>query len=426
MKQTIKYFIGLGVMFFAAACTGYTEPEPVIGADKIQMIADGHDAVNFSVEFMGKTVTADAVIRNSKTGETLDGNIFVTKTPGTYSFIALYDGYESYLPVTVIAQEASLVLSTQSYNEEGSGENMTRTFVFKALYGTIDVSRDENLVVTDSESSERLEKNESGYYTVTTVGNEKKSIVGEWNGHTSLPFMAGPMRFYKRVGILEFTGTWCQYCSNMATYIGDIEPNYPDRNVMMAVHVNDELAIPYSNALVQRFKTATLPAAVLDFGEPISTTSTSDMENRIRTIVETNPAECGIAISTSVTGKTVSATVRLLSSKTMEYGMVVALTENGITGYPQVMPDKSVQNGYVHNHTLREIYQSNIEGVSMGEVVGGAQAERSFDFDLKNYNAENCSIVVFATSGTGIGLKLINAAECALGESVDFQYESDL
>lgn len=421
--ERVKY-IGILAALIAVSCTGYTEPEVSIEADRTEIFADGVDAVNLSVVFMGNNVTADAVIRNSTTGERLEGNVFTTRTPGAYGFVALYDGYESYLPVTVTAREASLVLSTLSYSEEGSGETLTRTFAFGALYGTLDVSRDEGLTITESGSDEPLGKNAQGYYTVTTVGNEKKNIVGNWNGHTSLPLVAGPMRFYKKVGILEFTGTWCTWCPQLAGYIKDLETGYPDRNVMVAVHVNDALAVPYASSLVSRFKTAALPAAVLDFGDLVTnvTTSASDLERRIREIVEGNPARCGIAIASSVADGRAFVTVRLLSAATMEYGMAVALVENGIVHEQVMPPGQPVNYQYVHDHTLREVYQNNIDGVPVGEVAGGAQVERSFEFDLKDYNTQNCSIAVLATSGG----KLMNAAECALGESIDFRYESDI
>ncbi len=426
MKR-IKYFAILGAALMVAGCTGFTEDETILRADRSEIFADGHDAVTFTVEFVGADVTGAAIIINADTGEVLEGNAFVTDTPGTYNFTASHSEIDALEPITIIAREASLELSTASYTEEGEGDEMIRTFTVKALYGTVDVSLDEGLVVTNEGTA--LDRNYDGYYTISTVGNEKKSLVGTWNGHTSKPFAVGPMRFYKRVGILEFTGTWCQYCSDMAVYIKGVETELPDRNVMVAVHYNDALAVPYAKTLVDdRFKARVLPTAVLDFGENISNTvtSTSDMARRIRTIVEENPAPCGLAIATSVADGKVKATVKLLSAEPMQYGLAVALVENGITGYPQMMPDKSVNNNYIHDHTLREFHSNNIEGTSLGNVSAGAQVEREFSFDLKNYNTEECHIVVFATSGTGSNIKLLNATECGVGESIDFEYESDI
>lgn len=424
MKR-IKYFAIFGAALLAAGCTGFTEDETILRADKLEIYADGQDAVTFAVEFAGTDATADAVIRNVDTGEVLEGNVFTTETPGTYNFAATHSGIDAIESITVTAREALLVLSPASYSEAETGDDMTRTFTIKAVYGTVDVSVDEELTVTHEDTA--LDRNGDGYYTITTVGNETKSLVGTWNGHTSSPFTVGPMRFYKRVGILEFTGTWCQYCSDMATYIKGVETEYPDRNVMVAVHHKDAMSVPYADALVTRFKAVALPTAVLDFGAPITNTvtSTSDMTQRIRTMVEENPAPCGIAISTAVTGGKVDVTVGLLAAEAMQYGLAVALVENGMTGYPQMMPDKSENKNYVHDHTLREFHASNIEGVSLGNLSAGEQAEREFSFDLKNYNATNCHIVVFATSGTGNNLTLQNAAECGVGESIDFEYESE-
>lgn len=411
----------------AVSCTGYTDPDDLLRkdvalkADKTSVWIDGSDKIAFTILNKGTNVTSEAVITNVETGETLEGNVFTTTVPGTYNFTAKYNSLES-SPLVVTAREASLVLSAQSYSVEGS----ERTYSFKATYGTVDVSKDEGLTITEEGSSTPLDKDGNGYYTITT--GTQKLLTGTWDGHTSQAFETDPMRFYKRVGILEFTGDWCQYCSNMATFIAGVEDNYPDRNVMVAAHHDDAMAVPYSGELISRFRVNGLPAALLDFGDPITQdqTSADDMETKIRTMVEGNPAECGIAIETSVEGTTVTATVKLLSDVAREYGLAVALLEDGITGYPQTLPDHSKDNNYVHNHTLRTLHNDDIEGAPI-TAVAGAAIEKEFEFTLADgWNVDNCHIAVFATTGSGSSLGLENASQCRVGESVGFEYESDI
>ncbi len=408
-------------ILFSAACTGYTEDETVVRAEKVEIFADGHDAVAFTVDFAGQDVTGQAVVTNLTTGEVVEGNRFSTETPGTYRFTATYDGVDA-LPVTVTARKAELSLSTE-YRADGD----TKTFTFRALYGTLDVSLDDGLAIYEN-SGVALDRDADGYYRATTTGDEKRTFSGQWNGHSSAPITIGPVRFYKRVGILDFTGTWCSNCSDMAEYLGGAAMGYPDRMVMLAVHVNDKLAVSNANTLTTMFKANLLPAAVIDFGSPITgaNTSASDMERRIREIVAANPARCGLAVSTTVENGSVAVGVTLLSGETMDYGIAVALVEDGITGYPQMMPDGTTQADYVHDHTLRGFYQENVEGVKVGQVAAGSQVEKEFEFDLKGYDADRCSIVVFATSERNGKTVLLNAAECAVGKSIDVQYESDL
>lgn len=408
-------------MLLSAACTGYTEDETIVRVDKVEIFADGHDAAAFTVDFAGQDVTELTVVTNLTTGGIVEGNRFSTKTPGTYRFMATYDGIDA-LPVTVTARTAELSLSTE-YRAEGK----TKVFTFNALYGTLDVSLDDGLVIYEN-SGDALERDADGYYRATTIGDGKRTFSGQWNGHSSAPITVGPVRFYKRVGVMEFTGTWCSNCSDMAEYLGGAAAGYPDRMVVLAVHVNDKLAVPYANTLATMFKANLLPAAVIDFGSPVTgaNTSASDMERRIREIVAAAPARCGLAVSTTVEDGSVAVGITLLSGATMDYGIAVALVEDGITGYPQAMPDGTTRPGYVHDHTLRGFYQENVKGVVVGQVAAGLQVEREFGFDLKGYDADRCRIVVFATSEQDGKTMLLNAAECAVGKNIDVRYESDL
>jgi hypothetical protein len=434
IKHTLRCAALFTATALATACTGYTEPEALIGADRVDIFADGHDAVIFSVQYMGKNVTGEAVIRNRTTGEDLEGNVFAVETPGRYEFTAVYNAYESYVPMVVTAHEASLELSIAAYSQEGEGDAKTSNFTFGAKYGTLDVSTAaEGLTVFDAVDDAPLAPDGDGRFRVSTTGNEMRTFYAVWDEHRSPVMTAGPVKFRKKVATLYFTGTWCQYCSVMAGYIKGAEQEYPDRNVWMAVHASgatkDPMAIPYAPGMLSELKVGnSLPVAKLDFGPGIiqTNTSNSDMANRISTLVEANPdgAACGIAIRTSVSGNSVTADVTLRSARAMEYGIMVALVEDGLTGFPQTMPDNSKNENYVHDHTLRKVFGDNIAGTPVGSVAEGGEVSRTFSFDLTGYKPANCRIVVFATTGSGDGLTALNAAECRVGESVDIKYES--
>ncbi len=423
----IKHIVALAAAVFGMACTGDTDEADnvaVLKADNAEIFADGFDEVVFTVEFKGENVTADAVITVTPEEAAMEGNTFKTETPGIYTFTAVYDGAEL-KAVTVTAKEANLMLSTDYYSE---GE--TNYFTVKAAYGSLDVSKDENLVVTD-ESGEPLAKDDEGYYTFTTEGTETKTINAEWNDHVAQPVEVGrPTQFYKRVGILEFTGTWCNNCPRMAEYIEAASVAYPDRAIVVAAHAfrQDPMATTYFETLATSLKATALPAILIDKDKLIvgtQSTSPQDIENRLRAIVEALPngADCGLAVDVSVDGNEVVATVNLMAAETKEYSLAVALVESGLTApdHPQTMPDNSKDANYVHDHVLRKIYQDNINGISLGTVNAGAQKNMEFRFALNTYDPDNCVIVVFANS-TSDG-KMLNTTECAVGESVGFKYE---
>ncbi len=409
--KAIKYIAF--ALLFVAGCTGHTADETFLIADKSEIFADGVNSVTFGVDFLGADVTAGSEIMVD--GEPLEGNVFTTETAGRYTFTAVYDGIES-LPVTITAREAVLTLSSQ-YRADGDVSH----FTIRATYGTVDVSTDEGLVVTNGDGVS-LERNAEGFYTVTTEGEEKVTIEATWNGHEASPLVVGQLKFYKRVGIMEFTGTWCTNCPEMESIIKTAVARDPGRSVMVAVHYADALALGYAETLIEMFKASALPAVSLDFGKSIvgtNATSANDMESRINDIVEAADPTCGLAVDVEMVENNAVATVRLLSSVPKNYGLAVMLTEDGVTGYAQ-NNGGTYEAGYVHGHVLRALWQNNIEGVQV--EANGPEVQKTFTFDMTGYNPANCNIVVFATTNDG-GLKLVNAVECAVGDSVDFEYE---
>lgn len=437
----------------SAACTGYTDPASLIevgvGDNKNEIFADGQDKITFTVTHNGNDVTGEASIldiTNDPAGVAIQGNEFTTETPGRYTFVAVYGGTESLVPIVVTAKEATLVLSVR--HVLNGNDNI---FTFIPLYGTIDVSQKGSLKVFEvyedgTPERELTDADKDGdFYTATTTGDERKSFYATWTHPTrgelkSPTLVVGPTKFYKKVGLLYFTGTWCTYCSVMAGNLKGIEGIYPDRKVQLSIHSNGTTPDPMTTDFTASVSAAlstpnTLPTSLIDLTRKgngnydyisLSSTTSQVFADRIRGIVEAGPASCGIAIATSVSGNTVTATVQLMSNETKSYGLMAALIESGVTGYPQIMPPGSALHedpNYVHDYVVRRVDGNNIEGVQVGEVAGGSTIEKRFTFDLGGYNAANCSIAVFATTGNRETLAMANAAECKVGQSIDFRYE---
>ncbi len=434
---------------FLAACSGTFDPddarnpETKLTADATAIFADGVQEVTFSVFHEGADVTAEAKITNTATGEELTGNKFKTATPGDYTFSTVYNEIEA-APLKITAKEATLVLGADfEWAEDGT----TRNFTLKASYGSIDESKSADLKVFETFTGGAPEveltaanKNAEGYFFVTTTGENKRTFYAKWTHATkgeltSEAKIVGPFKFYKNVGIFYLTGTWCTYCPVMAGYIKEAAAIYPDRQVQISVHGNsrdpDPMATTYTHNLITSFfKQNTLPMASLDFGPvfPHTVTNNEDMANRIRTLVEVGPAPCGIEIdATKIEGNTLTATVRLMTERNGSYGLMAALVESNIIGFTQTMPSGTPADpNYVHDHVLRKVADDgSVEGVPLGEVQGGKTVTRNFTFDLSGFNPANCTVVVFATTGSGFGtgLGMANAAECKVGQTLDFRYE---
>lgn len=66
---------------------------PELAADKVEVVADGVDAVTFTVTSEGADVTSLSTIYCS--GSPVPGNVFSTSEPGIYTFKAVYEGQDT-------------------------------------------------------------------------------------------------------------------------------------------------------------------------------------------------------------------------------------------------------------------------------------------------------------------------------------------
>lgn len=103
-----------GIGIFWISCSGNSDEseqtEVILSVSKNTLIADGKDAITFTVMQAGVDVTADATIRSIMDSQTLDGNTFSTSKAGTYAFEASYGKYVSKL-ITVVAKSTSVAPS---------------------------------------------------------------------------------------------------------------------------------------------------------------------------------------------------------------------------------------------------------------------------------------------------------------------------
>lgn len=102
-----------GMLMMSAACSGNIDEsaELVLAADKTSIVADGTDAVTFTVTLGGEDVTSSATVNCiSPSMAVVENASFTTTQAGTYSFEAEYDGNRSSVRI-VTATEAPAVPS---------------------------------------------------------------------------------------------------------------------------------------------------------------------------------------------------------------------------------------------------------------------------------------------------------------------------
>ena len=113
MGNFLKYFViaaAAAVSLFSCQdpVEEVVEAEPVLQADKTSLMADGVDAVTFTVTLDGADVTSRSQI--SVDDVVISGNVFSTSEPGRYAVKAVCDGRES----NTLVLEASEVEAVES------------------------------------------------------------------------------------------------------------------------------------------------------------------------------------------------------------------------------------------------------------------------------------------------------------------------
>ena len=212
--------------------------------------------------------------------------------------------------------------------------------------------------------------------------------------------------FFHRVLALEFTGTWCQYCPNMAQALLKAQELRPGRLVEIAVHAYDDFSPAASDPLVQLFGVGSFPTMVLDWDA--ATLFTSQDPNLMVQYVDATVGEetCGLALSCA-DGTLV---VKVCAAEPGSYTLVVAQVEDGL-----VARQAGYGEGYVNQAVLRGFLGDGYTGNSLGELAEGEEATRSFNVEL----TENQRFVAFILKDG----RCRNVRSCADGETLDYAYE---
>ncbi len=423
-SKHIKYIAFFILAAITVSCKGHLDiPELELTSQggKTSIVSDGVDAITFRVAAYGEDVTADAVIKNAVTGELVEGNIFSTTEVGEYTFVATYLETVSD-ELKIVAKGTDVIIGV---DKGGLATDGSEKATFIVTMGGDDFSTDDTLKIKDETTGAYLERESDGYYRYALNGTAPAYFSAELGEAESVnQIRVGQKGFYKRVAILEFTGTWCVNCPDMVTALNGSGEIFRDRSVTAVIHFNDKLAVDYGEYITQNiFKFNTLPSLSLDFVRSITRVETAaTLASETMRMVDENRAVCGFAVSSTRSGNEVVLKVSLKSDEAKEYGIAVALLESGVTGYPQ-LSSQGYDNNYVHNHTLRKFHNDNLYGVDTGIVAAGAEVEREFTFDITGFNADNCSFAIFAVDNRAAKPVVLNAVEYKLGETLDYQYE---
>ena len=336
---------------------------------------------------------------------------------------------------------AALLLTLTCAGCVGVHDELDAGIVLTAQPASVNILKVESFSFTVLSGKEDI-TNRSRIYKVTDNGNlplegttytpdqeGAYTFIAECEGHVSpLLYLSATAvapagdRFLRKSLVLDFTATWCVNCPAMAQAIAEAAALSGGRIEKIAINYLDDLQVPAGSALASRFGVQALPYVVtgLDAALATSVASADVLWSHSRTVLEQASPACGIAVSSTLSGKELSVEVEVCSAADGAYALGVALVEDGI-----VASQTGAGDNYVHNAVLRSLLHKTVPaegfGDSLGRIEKGEKTSRTFTCTVAG-DPSATRIVVFVLDSEG---RLNNAASCAAGQSQPYAYEKE-
>lgn len=241
--------------------------------------------------------------------------------------------------------------------------------------------------------------------------------------------------FARKMVAMQFTSVGCVNCPFLASALDDIVKVHPDI-IPVAFHMDygdytDPMKLPLNSKFYEKVNTGdgmALPLFALDFRKSsqhiINEYSKIDSEIRLQSSLY--PALCGVAVETSydVSQRSLEVTARFKTDVSGYYRYHIFLVEDGLE-YSQAGAE---EDDYIHDNVLRLVSGDNVLGTKINsgsELEAGKEyVEKKNMSVLPEWNPERMRVVVMILDSKDDGETWCcnNAAQCGLGESVDYAY----
>ena len=255
--------------------------------------------------------------------------------------------------------------------------------------------------------------------------------------------------FYHRAFFMKWTATWCQYCPLLEESLHEaMAVTYYDRVIPMAIHdpdrgdalyVGDHAGDIYKNSM-KDFSFSGIPSYVIDMDLDLfyDNPYLENLNPRLAKSLGSDPSKTpGIAIESTLSGRTINCTVKTTSHEDAEYMIGVFFVEDGVTTqqtYPNNTPGTMEQNNTLY-YSLTQTESDGTFGMhDCGKIAYGEEYVYSTEFEVPvhvfpaDFVFDNCRLIcVVCKKDASIlpyGFKCSNVATVSVdGGSADYEYE---
>lgn len=235
-----------------------------------------------------------------------------------------------------------------------------------------------------------------------------------------------PSEYTQKVLVEDYTGTWCGWCPRVAYAIQQVKLQ-SNKVVSVAIHSEDIYASSNTPLMESTFEVESYPTAKIN---RINTWAPNHEPEHLEEVLNRTGfnAPLGLAISTSTSGNSLNATIRVgfANNYSENLNLVVYLLENGLvsnqTNYTTYFGGTSSIPNFQHNDVLRAIYTP-----LLGSPIPASETidEHIFIYQLSQIipasvtNTSNLHLVAFVVKAST--KEVINVQEVAVGSEVGFE-----
>ena len=239
--------------------------------------------------------------------------------------------------------------------------------------------------------------------------------------------------FVHKSVVMRFTATWCGWCPRMNKSVRRAQELYPGKISYLAIHGGgSDLQFEKADNLMGAYQVSGFPTGLVDCRTIIENyeieTTAGIMVSAVKETESKYGTLTGISISSSTSGRYISADVTAYIKKAGDYKLTVLLLEDGIVNY-QADYEEGDHPKYVHDCVAR-MALTGIGGDAFS--VEEDLSEESFHFTTtvpEAYNMDNMHILVYVQrkfgtygriqSNPSFGEYFVdNSAEVTLGDAL--------
>lgn len=285
--------------------------------------------------------------------------------------------------------------------------NGTDRVTFKVEYGSVDVTSRSRISVKSADGQQQ--EIDGAAFTTKTPGEYVFTATYDSKKSTEVKVTAQPMvaeKYYRRVCMMDATGTWCTNCPDATRALSILAANRPDRLVILALHgeskEKDVMTTPVTEMLNKIHQITAYPQVVTDLRDVVTgNTIAGEVSSFYNVSRNDYPATCGLRMESKYNAATnkIDITVGVTSNTGGEYRLAVLIVEDGIVE-PQLdrgywTPD------YVHNDVVRTLLSGNLIGDALGTLTVDQEVTKDYSVVVDaDWKVDNLRVVAYATDGS--------------------------